>query len=93
MRIKAACLSFSSGLLELASAVGQSDVEFLGSLNNVLSTVTLRDNRDLPLLSRDVVGDLSSVGSVVHEEQLDVFFITNEELLESVGKNEAGLSV
>ena len=47
----------------------------------------------LPLLSRDVGGDLSSVGSVVHEEEFDVFFITNEELLESVGESESGLSV
>ena len=53
----------------------------------------LRNRIDLPLLSRNVVGDLSSVGSVVHEEQLDVFFITNEELLESVGQQVAGLSV
>ncbi len=92
MRIKAARIaSFSGGLLELTSAIGQSDVEFFSSLDNVLS---IRDCKTLclPLLCRDVVGDLSSVGSVVHEKELDVFFITNEELLESVGQEEAGLS-
>ena len=36
------------------------------------------------------MGKLSAVSSVVHKEELDVLFVTDEHLLESVGEEEAG---
>ena len=41
---------------------------------------------DLPLLGRDVLGNFTAVGSVVHEEQFNFCFISDEELLQAGGK-------
>ena len=71
--------SFSSLLLELGSAVGESDIELSGPLDDVLS-----------LLGRHVVGDFSGEGPVVHKEQFNIFFIANEELLEAASEEVAG---
>ena len=38
---------------------------------------------DLPLKSGDVLGNLTAVSSVVHEEQFNFCFVSDEELLES----------
>ena len=47
----------------------------------------------LPLGSRDVLSDLSSVRAVVHEEQFNVFLVSDQELLESACKHMSGLVV
>ena len=61
-------------------AVGESHVEFLGARNDVLS-----------LESGDVLGDLTAVGPVVHEEQFNVFRGSDQKLSEAAGKHVAGL--
>ena len=40
----------------------------------------------IPLLDGDVLGNLAAVSSVVHEEQFNFCFISDEELLEAGGK-------
>lgn len=44
----------------------------------------------LPLLSTNVLSNFTAVGSVVHEEDLKIFFVGDEELLESVREQVAG---
>ena len=72
--------SFLGGLLELGLAVGESDVELLCALDNVLS-----------LESGDVLGDFTAVGSVVHQQQLNVLLIAEEEFSESIRQNVTSL--
>jgi len=47
----------------------------------------------LPGLSGDGVGDLSAVGSVVHQQQLDVLLIANKQFSESIRQYVASLLV
>ena len=47
----------------------------------------------LPLLGRDCVGDFSAVGSVVHEEEFNIFWVSNEQLFEPIWQEVSGLSV
>ena len=46
---------------------------------------------DLPGLGGDGVGDLTGVGSVVHQQQLDVLLVAEEEFSESIRQNVTGL--
>ena len=62
--------------------VGQSDVHFLGSLNDSES-----------FGSGDVLGDFSAENSVVHEEAVHVLFASDQELLEASGQLVSGLVV
>ena len=54
---------------------------------------TLNNLKDLPCLGREIVGKFTTVVSVVHKEQFNIFFVTDEQLLESVGQEMSGLSV
>jgi len=72
--------SFFGGLLELGLSVGESDVELLCALDDVLS-----------LESRDVLGNLTAVGSVVHEENFNVLGASDQKLAETAGKHMSGL--
>jgi hypothetical protein len=47
----------------------------------------------LPGLGGDGVGDLSAVGSVVHQKELEVLLIANKQLSESIRKDVTGLLV
>lgn len=47
----------------------------------------------LPLESRDVLGDLSDVGTVVHKEKLDILLVSKEEFPEAAGEHVTGLLV
>ena len=49
--------------------------------------------RHLPGLGREALGDLASVHAVVHQEQFDVFFVSDEELLEARPELISGLLV
>lgn len=62
--------------------VGDLDAEGLGLLENVDA-----------LLGRDVVGNLGSVDTVVHEEKLDVTDVRDYKTAVSVGHEVAGLLV
>ena len=46
---------------------------------------------DLPVASGDVLGDLSGIGAVVHEEEFNVFFVSDEELAEARSEHVSGL--
>ena len=72
--------SFLGGLLELGLAVGESHVELFCALDDVLS-----------LESGDVLGDLTAVGSVVHEENFNVLGASDQKLTETAGKHVSGL--
>uniref|UniRef100_A0A7R9YUU8 Uncharacterized protein n=1 Tax=Chlamydomonas euryale TaxID=1486919 RepID=A0A7R9YUU8_9CHLO len=63
-------------------AVGQVDVELLGTLNNRLA-----------LHCRYVVCNLTSIAPVVHEQQLQVLHVGHQELLEAVGADVTRLGV
>ena len=47
----------------------------------------------LPGLGRDGVSDLSAVGSVVHQEELEVFLIANKQFSESIREDVTSLLV
>ena len=47
----------------------------------------------LPLEGRDVLGNLTAVSSVVHEEQFNFCFISDEELLEPGGEHVSSLII
>ena len=47
----------------------------------------------LPGLSGDGVGNLSAVGSVVHQQELEVLFIANKQFSESIRQDVTGLLV
>ena len=49
------------------------------------------DAVDLPGLGGDGVGDLTGVGSVVHQQQLDVLLVAEEELSESIRQHVTSL--
>ena len=39
------------------------------------------------------MGDFSAIGSVVHKEEFNIFFVTDEQLFEPVGKKMSSLFV
>ena len=49
--------------------------------------------RDLPGLGGDSLGDFAGVDAVVHQEQFNVFFVSDEELLEARLEHVSGLLV
>lgn len=61
-------------------AVGESHVEFLGALDDVLS-----------LEGGDVLGDFTAVGPVVHEEEFHVLGASDQKLAEAAGEHVSGL--
>ncbi|BAT06328.1 Os08g0524501, partial [Oryza sativa Japonica Group] len=67
---------------EPCKLVGDHDVELRSTLNDLLA-----------LLRRDVVGNLGTVGPVVHHEQLQLRDIVHHKLLELVGEVVPGLLV
>ena len=69
-------------LLGLGLSVGESDIKLLGSLDDSESFV-----------DGDVLGDLSTVGSIVHKKEFDVLFAGDEHLLESSGEGVSGLLI
>ena len=77
VKLKQEC-SFSWDLLKLGLTVGESDVEFLCALDDVFS-----------LECWDVLGDFPAISSVVHEQQFNVFFVSDQKLSESTGKHVA----
>lgn len=89
--------SFGGHLLELSEGVGQSDVELLGASDDVFP-VHKRDFSDcddgfcknLPLGGGNVLGDFTSVGPVVHEQQFNVFHVSDQKFSEAAGEHMAG---
>ncbi len=49
-------------------------------------------NLNLPGLGGDGVGDLTSIGSVVHQQKLDVLLAAEEQFSESIRQDVTGLS-
>ena len=47
--------------------------------------------KDLPGFRGDALSDLASVGAVVHQEQFNVFFVSDEELSEARSEHVSGL--
>merc|ERR1712127_899484 len=78
---RSSAASFGGNLLEAGLAVGESHVELLGAGNDVLA-----------LLGGDGAGDLAAVGSVVHEQQFNVFLVLDQKLSETTGEHVSGLS-
>ena len=72
-------LFFSS---DFSTGVGDLDADLLGSLDDFSS-----------LLGADVVGDFGTESSIIHEENVEIFNIVDEEFLETVGKMESSLLV
>ena len=72
--------SLGGDLLQLALGISESGVELLGALDD-----------HLPGLGRDALGDLTGVGTVVHEEQFNVFFVPDKELAEAGAEHVSGL--
>lgn len=73
--------SLSSNLLHSGLAVGESHVELLGALNDSLS-----------LTSGEVVSHFTTVGSVVHEQQFNVFLVLDQKLSEATWQHVSGLA-
>ena len=71
--------SFSRLLLSFSLSVGKSDIQFLGSLDNSES-----------LSDRDTLANFSAVCSVVHEEEFDVFLVSDQQFFESVWQSVSG---
>lgn len=63
-------------------AVGDLDVELSSTLDDLDA-----------LARRHVVGDLGSIGAVLHHQHLELLHVGHEELLEAVGHKMAGLLV
>ena len=74
--------SFGRDLSQFTLTVGQSDVEFLGTSNN-----------DFSGFGGEALGDLTGVDAVVHQEEFDVLFVSDEELLEARLELVSGLLV
>jgi len=68
-------------LLHSCLSVGESHVELLGASNDLLA-----------LAGAQVVGELSAVGPVVHEQQFNVFLVLDKKLSEATGQHVSGLS-
>lgn len=67
---------------QLSNSVGDLNAKLAGALDNELSG-----------LGRNVVGDLSAVLSVVHQEHLKLLGVVNKELVETVGEKVSGVLV
>jgi len=85
-------------LLELGTAVRESNIEFFGSLNDGLSKIRMvrgmqTQQSHLPGLGGDGAANLSAVGSVVHKQQLDVLLTADKQFSESIGEYVASLLV
>ena len=83
-------ISLGGDLLHLSVSVGQSNAHLFGAQHDALPiTMNKRakktDDIDscLPLECRNALCDLSAVGSVVHEEQFNVGFVSEQELLQA----------
>ena len=68
--------SFSGDLLEFSLSVGESHVEFLGTGDNSCS-----------LGRGDALGNLTGVSSVVHEQQFNVFLVSDQKLSKTAWKH------
>lgn len=79
------------GLLLVGGSFSRTNTSVAVRYFNVELSSTCED--DLSLSCRNVVGDLSSVLSVVHEEKVDISWITNQKLVESVLEQVTGLLV
>ncbi len=66
-------------LAQLGVGVEDLNVELLSSLNNLLSNT-----------GRNVVGDLSGIRSVVHQEHLELLDVVDNELVEARGEQVSG---
>ena len=73
--------SLVGGSLQSSLGIGESQVKLLGAGNDFLA-----------LSKADVVSNFTAVGSVVHEEQFNVFLVVHQELSEAAGKHVSGLS-
>jgi len=62
--------------------VGDLDVELCGTFNNLLSR-----------LSRQIVGELGAITSIVHQQDFNISGVTNEESLETIGTQKSCLFV
>ena len=85
---------FSLGLdLRHSSATNEIEMEGLRSVNHADGQLvsTLEDLHSL--LGRHSVGDLGTVGVVVHHEKLQVLDVAHGELVESVGEHVLGAGV
>ncbi len=78
---RVSCL-FSLFSLQLSVSVGDGDVQLSSTFDDGSA-----------LAGRHVVGDLSAVLAVVHEKQVKVVDVRDDELVETVRKNVAGLLV
>ena len=68
--------------LKYTLSVDHTDGQLVGTLQNLGS-----------LLGRDVVSNLSTVGGVVHHQELQISNVAHDELVESVGEHMLGGSV
>ena len=65
---------------------------FLQDKTNALSGLREREEvLDLPGLGGDALSNLTGVGAVVHQEQFNVFFVSDEELSEARSEHVSGL--
>ena len=76
------------------SSLERATIDFLHSEENALRHLTEEEGRaDLPGLGGDALSNLTGVGAVVHEEKFNVFFVSDEELLEARSEHVSGLLV
>ena len=59
----------------------------------MLKNSSIKDGEYLPGLSGDALGDLTGVGAVVHEEEFEVFIVSDEKLLEARCEHVSGLLI
>jgi hypothetical protein len=74
--------SLSGFLLGFGLGVSQSNVKLLASLDNSKS-----------LGNANALSDLTTVSSVVHEEEFSIFLARDQEFLEAVWEHVSGLTV
>ena len=75
-------LLFTLLLLQSGRRIRESHIQLLGSFDDGQS-----------FASGDVVSDFSDESVIVHEEELEILWVGQQELLEAVGKHEASLLV
>ena len=67
-------------------------MDFLHNQTNALrDMLKQRELGDLPGFRGDVLGDLTGVGAVVHKQEFNVFFVSDEKLSESRSEHVSGL--
>jgi hypothetical protein len=74
---------------DLSSGVGELDSDLLGALDDISSCLWLLMNYS----GTDVVGNFTAEGSVIHEEDIEILGVVDEELLEAVGEEKLGCIV